>query len=315
MLVSVIIPCYNCENFIEKALASLVKQERMPDEIICVDDGSTDRTAAIIQAFSATCPCRLTLIPQPNSGVSVARNTGITQAKGDILLFLDADDRFSPCFIRRAEEAFLAGYDCVYSCYTHDPEELCLKSDKQSEAEQDKLNVMTAFMYQKGRFHTGAFAYSRKLLDAFNIRFTEGACYGEDWEFTSKYIDVCSRFLCMPEKMMFYRRNPKSAMSKCTWQRVDAIYAAERVEQFLLDRSNECYHVFASYMKHRAVFSVAHAFSRFREKQLYQRLCSEFQVKKSMKAIATDPKVSAKVRAAAWSYCFSKWLFFNLTGR
>ena len=92
MKISVIIPAYNAEKHVARAIESVLAQTRPADEIIVIDDGSTDGTADVIRSFGD----RVILIQQPNAGVSVARNTGINAATGDWIAFLDADDEWRP---------------------------------------------------------------------------------------------------------------------------------------------------------------------------------------------------------------------------
>lgn len=89
-LVSVVIPAYNAEKFIERALQSVVQQTYQPIEIIVVDDGSVDKTEDVIKNFSNF--SLIKYIKQKNSGPSKARNTGIIEACGEYIAFLDADD-------------------------------------------------------------------------------------------------------------------------------------------------------------------------------------------------------------------------------
>jgi glycosyltransferase involved in cell wall biosynthesis len=93
--VSVIIPAYNAEAFIGETIASVQAQTFTDWELVAIDDGSGDRTAEIILQRQAT-DSRIRLIRQPNQGVSAARNLGIAQSQGEILAFLDADDRWLP---------------------------------------------------------------------------------------------------------------------------------------------------------------------------------------------------------------------------
>jgi glycosyltransferase involved in cell wall biosynthesis len=92
MRVSVIVPCHNNEQHIAEALSSLRGQTRPPDEIIVVDDGSTDASTDRVAAFGAA----VTLLRQPNRGVASARNAGVQAARGDFIAFLDGDDAW-PC--------------------------------------------------------------------------------------------------------------------------------------------------------------------------------------------------------------------------
>ena len=98
--VSIVIPCFNHGAFIEEALESVYAQTFSDYEIIVVDDGSSD--ALTLQVLKSLTGDGLKLIEQPNMGLVAARNRGIAQAAGEYILPLDADDRISPDFIRRA---------------------------------------------------------------------------------------------------------------------------------------------------------------------------------------------------------------------
>jgi len=93
--VSVIVPVFNGERFLAEALRSVLDQTLPPDEIIVVDDGSTDGSAALAAQFAAQFP-GVRVLQQPNRGVGAALNLGIRHARGDLLAFLDADDRWLP---------------------------------------------------------------------------------------------------------------------------------------------------------------------------------------------------------------------------
>jgi glycosyltransferase involved in cell wall biosynthesis len=92
MKISAVIPAYNSEATIARAIDSVLAQTRSADEIIVVDDGSTDRTAEVIGSYGD----KVILIRQENAGASVARNTGIEAATGEWIAFLDADDEWLP---------------------------------------------------------------------------------------------------------------------------------------------------------------------------------------------------------------------------
>jgi len=92
MTIGVVIPAYNAAKHIRRAIDSVLVQTRSPDEIIVVDDGSTDDTANIVEGYGAA----VKLIRQANAGASVARNTAVNAATSEWIAFLDGDDEWLP---------------------------------------------------------------------------------------------------------------------------------------------------------------------------------------------------------------------------
>ncbi len=90
--VSVVIPTYNYGQFVSDAIDSVLKQTRLPDEIIVVDDGSTDGTPEVLRRYGKS----IRVVRKENAGLPAARNSGIEVATGDLVAFLDADDRWLP---------------------------------------------------------------------------------------------------------------------------------------------------------------------------------------------------------------------------
>ena len=97
MLISVIVPVYNIEKYIGKAIETIIGQTYRDLEIILVDDGSTDRSGEICE-FYAGKDDRIVVVHQENGGLSKARNTGTKIAKGDAIAFIDGDDYIHPCY-------------------------------------------------------------------------------------------------------------------------------------------------------------------------------------------------------------------------
>lgn len=98
--ISVIIPVYNSEAYLEQCLSSVCAQTLREFEVICVDDGSTDASVDMIKAFAQR-DCRITLLTQEHKFAGAARNLGIAHARGEYLLFLDSDDFFQPDMLQK----------------------------------------------------------------------------------------------------------------------------------------------------------------------------------------------------------------------
>ncbi len=107
--VSVVISTYNYGHYISAALESVLAQTHPPDEIVVVDDGSTDSTEAKVATFAGA---GVRYVHQANQGAGAARNRGIAETQGDLLAFLDADDRWVPDKLAR-QLAHLARYPTV----------------------------------------------------------------------------------------------------------------------------------------------------------------------------------------------------------
>lgn len=108
--ISVIIPAYNIEAYLGRAIDSALAQTLPANEIIVVDDGSTDGTARIVQPYGAA----VRYIHQPNAGLSAARNTGIRAARFEWIALLDGDDRWLPDMLKKQTELLRQHPDLVW---------------------------------------------------------------------------------------------------------------------------------------------------------------------------------------------------------
>src|SRR5580700_2024778 len=96
MDISVVIPACNAERFIETTLRTVYAQTLAPREVIVVDDGSKDGTAALVERVARGASVPTTLLQQANAGPGAARNRGVSAARGELVAFVDADDEWLP---------------------------------------------------------------------------------------------------------------------------------------------------------------------------------------------------------------------------
>ena len=94
--VSVVVPVYNGARYLNETLQSILVQTTVPREVILVDDGSTDDSAALIQRAAAAAPIPMRYVPQANQGTAAARNRGVELAASPLIAFLDQDDLWLP---------------------------------------------------------------------------------------------------------------------------------------------------------------------------------------------------------------------------
>lgn len=113
-LVSVIVPIYNVERFLERCFESIINQTYKYFEIIAIDDGSTDNSAAILDEMAQK-DSRIKAVHQKNAGVAVTRNNGMKLAQGEFILFVDSDDTISPLGMERlVKKAVESDLDIAY---------------------------------------------------------------------------------------------------------------------------------------------------------------------------------------------------------
>lgn len=146
-MISVVIPLYNKEAIIKKSLESVLTQDYDDFEVVVVNDGSTDKSVEIVKSIQDT---RITLIEQENGGPSKARNTGVKNARGEWILFLDADDELLPGALKHFSEC----------CNDHPEVDMIL-----ARMQFDRRGRITkSYPYREGLLSNGTRAYVFGLL-------------------------------------------------------------------------------------------------------------------------------------------------------
>ncbi|KEQ36910.1 exopolysaccharide biosynthesis protein, sugar transferase [Streptococcus mitis] len=126
-MISIIVPVYNVEEYLEECLESIRKQTYQDIEVILVNDGSTDGSQAICEHFCQT-DKRFRLINQKNQGQSVARNRGLKESLGEYIMFVDSDDVVSLGLLEQLMKYMSDGIDIVECNRTEDIQ--CLNEEK-----------------------------------------------------------------------------------------------------------------------------------------------------------------------------------------
>lgn len=211
-LVSVIIPAYNAEGFITETVTSVINQSFTNWKLIIINDGSTDNTLSVIEKLSKE-DKRISFITKPNTGVSDTRNIGITEAKGDLIAFLDADDVWLPTNLEK-KISYLKSHPDVDFVFSN-----MLQADRylqnQTPAPQGKdTNIFDDLLLWNGEVIPGPssnLVVRKKCLDA-GIRFDKRLTTIADQNFT---VQLSAKFTgkLLPEALWIYRVIPGS-MSK-----------------------------------------------------------------------------------------------------
>ena len=217
-LVSVVIPTYNAEKFIRECLDSAIRQTYRNIEIIIVDDGSTDSTLAICKAY-ADGDNRIRIFTHPNTGVSATRNRGIRHAKGDYIVFFDADDRPEKDLIQSymyandqwidREVAFiLCGmfFDNVYNKHVDNAVSILESEHGYIRGENYLLSrsaAATLSWLKLFNFVTNKL-YDLKLIREKGIAFDPEVKIGEDLKFNLDYLENSEGYIGMINRPLYH---------------------------------------------------------------------------------------------------------------
>ncbi|MBR6435946.1 MAG: glycosyltransferase family 2 protein, partial [Thermoguttaceae bacterium] len=241
--ISVIIPVYNVEPYLRECLDSVVNQTFRDIEIICVNDGSTDGSPAILEEYAAK-DSRIIIIHQQNGGLSAARNSGMNAAKGDFILFVDSDDYIKQNTLEITYNAAIeSGAEMVMFCIYNDKNfaPAAIKAPCSiSEPVTDLLSKMKLVFFQGPS--AWKWLYKKTYLDRMNLWFIKGLIF-EDVPFVlnaalhSNYIKV------IPYHLYFYREHLDTITKKrnrnhCDYSCLSYKLALESVKDLSL--SDEC---------------------------------------------------------------------------
>ncbi|MNB71614.1 putative glycosyltransferase EpsJ [compost metagenome] len=240
MKLSVIIPAYNVESYIERTLESLAAQSDLDFEAIIVDDGSKDGTAQTVRSFiDRTSAGHFRLVSQNNGGVSSARNKGIEEASGDYVLFLDGDDFVDRELVSLFNQAAEEEPDIVFWKWQKVNENGRVLQDCYRYV-TDMPRVMSGadglkriLVDHKMQIWTASAAYRRELLLKENIWYTAGCVNGEDQEFTFKALAKAGEMIFIDRALSFYLERGSSISGVYNVKKFDYADAFKRAASYM----------------------------------------------------------------------------------
>lgn len=221
-MISVIVPVYNSEKYLEECVQSILKQTYKDIEVLLVDDGSSDKSPEICDRLS-TQDDRIKVFHKPNGGVSSARNLGLEKAEGELITFADSDDILTPellstlynCMVKENVQRVCGGYAHLYEDGHRVYRKTRIPDGKYQTSEILKKMIddgsMSGFLFS-GVCNS---LYINKLLKEYNIRFKEGIKYNEDGLFSFEYaLHTESMYSLRSMPLYLYRQHSDSATKK-----------------------------------------------------------------------------------------------------
>ena len=211
-LVSIVLPVYNAEKYLNRCVHSIVKQSYLNWELLLIDDGSSDLSPSICDKW-AIIDRRIKVFHKKNGGVSSARNMGLESAHGEWLMFVDSDDWLSSDCINTCVECVLNdNLDFLQFNYYEVDDHNKTRVPKNTITE-----ICTLDEYVKDEFHrvqktVWSSFIKRSLVEDNQVRFNERMQYGEDGVFICSALFYATRIRHIPAVLYYYYQNSSSAM-------------------------------------------------------------------------------------------------------
>ena len=209
-MISIIIPAYNAEKYLEECINSILCNTISDFEIIIVNDGSTDSTPTICKRIASS-DNRIKIFSQNNGGVSSARNYGIKQAKGELIMFVDADDLIGKCYIEKIVQE-IGNADFLCSGFSLFESDYRNPVNRYSNVEFDGsikeyANRLTEWINPPFLLSPWCKVFRKVIIEKNNISFHEDMSYGEDVVFVFDYLIKSSTVKCINTSDYYYRKS------------------------------------------------------------------------------------------------------------
>ncbi len=201
--VSVIIPCYNGVAHLGEAIRSALDQVPAPEDVIVIDDGSTDDSLKVAQSFS-----KVDVFAQANAGVSAARNAGLARARGEFIVFLDADDALLPGALAAGIAALQADASRVM---VYGGTEIVDSAGRHLSFCDQREQAVTARMIFLGTHPVCTQSMLRREAVARAGGFRPGLAYSEDMELWMRLAAAGGAIFCHGQRVARYRRHDGNA--------------------------------------------------------------------------------------------------------
>lgn len=213
MKFSIIVPVFNAAKTLRNSLDSLQNQTFRDFEVIFIDDGSTDETPDLLEAFTLNSGIACHVFHQAvNGGVAAARNRGLEEAHGDFLAFVDADDQLEPHALERATAVLEEGTDILGWDWALGFEK---KGRYMRQAEyKTALEALKNLTGGTMRWNLWLFLIRRNFIQEHGLRFIDGANMGEDMQFMIKAFLHAGNVVQLHEALYMYNAVSESSISR-----------------------------------------------------------------------------------------------------
>ncbi len=272
--ISIIVPVYNTELFLDKCLESLYEQTFKDYEVLMINDGSTDGSLKIMEKYQNKSE-KFQIIQNLNKGISFSRNLGLSEAKGDYIAFVDSDDFVSPDFLKilynKAVESNADIVVCNYIIYNYENNTEIKYPFKLKEGLYKKPKALKHLIYDcRINYYVWNKLWKRSVLVENNINFLD-MCF-EDTDFSIKAFYNAREVFIVSNELYYYVKHEKSMTAFVDTNKIkDYLYALAGIRVFLEEKK-----AFKNYRLCFFIHSIRVLFTTFKLIFLAHKLCKNF---------------------------------------
>lgn len=215
-MISIIVPVYNTEEYLDKCILSIMAQTYADFELLLIDDGSTDSSGSICDKYAAQ-DSRVRVFHKENGGVSSARNLGLDNVRGEWIAFVDSDDSVKESFLcnmlpLRNEDFIMTSSDVRGECF---PDAVYTG--------KDMIKIALSGWHMLCPWGK---MFMSSIVSDYNIRFDESVCRGEDTMFNLRYLSYASSLRTTSEAYYEYNASRVNSLSKQQGTFEESMYIA-----------------------------------------------------------------------------------------
>ena len=304
-MISVLVPVYNVEKYLRRCIDSILAQTYTDYEVVLVDDGSTDQSGALCDAYAAEHDC-IRVIHQENAGLAQVRNVSIAAARGEYITFVDSDDTIEPsCLEVLMRDLQQTGAD-VSICSWSEVSDAGVRTELTWDHKEKGFQVWTAeqavsmLLYQNGIDNNSwGKLYTRAVLK--DVVFPAGRVY-EDIATTYQILLKANRICYRPDPLYLYTSNTAGiSQSAFTPRRMDLIDMAEKMYADIEKR-------FPAYLRAaqaRLLRAYIHVYLQIPDRPEFKVYLNRVfrGIRKICRTVACDPNAKRGTRLAALIAC------------
>ena len=302
-MISIIIPCYNSQDFLEECLDSIINQSYSDWEAICINDGSIDQTESILKKY-CNIDTRIKYYNQENKGVSAARNFALKKSSGDYICFVDSDDTIEVNYLSELYSLMLFSDGLSIGNFTRS---MLSVNSKQTSYSLTSDEFIKKIIYDK-KFcpQICCMLFKNSLIKKNNLNFIVGCTRGEDREFFLKYVIYIDKVQYSEKIIYHYRINGNSAMSSFNEKSLTSLDASVRLYRYYKERQ----HILSDHLQKSLGYAILKFLiltTLYKKTALYDAIKNKYNVSELLTPLDTHPSLIVKL--TVWTYRLSEKLF------